>query len=105
MKERIVAHMKTQFGLPEDQLEALIPNFIQTLREHLTELENAVSDGNLEHIGRAAHTIKGALLNLGLTESAETARIIENDAKAGQTQTDYPDLLGNIQTDLHVLFV
>lgn len=96
--------MKRQFGFPEQQLEAMIPVFIKTLYEHQVELEKAVTSGNLEHIGRAAHTIKGALLNLGLSDCARTAFSIERDAKAALTHTDYQALVENLKSGFKDLF-
>jgi len=104
MREQVIAHMKSQFGLSESQLESMMPTFIQTLGEHLDELETAVSGGDLAHIGRAAHTLKGALLNLGLGSSADTALTMEKDAKAAADGTDYAGLLDLIKTAVRPLF-
>ena len=96
--------MAEQFGLPDQQLEGMIPVFIETLREHFVALEAAVAADNLEQTGRAAHTIKGALLNLGLGECAEMAADIERNAKAASMKTDYQELVGKIQAMLAGLF-
>jgi len=74
------------------------------LREHFVTLEAAVAADNLEQIGRAAHTIKGALLNLGLGECAETAADIERNAKAESMKTDYQELVERIRAMLAGLF-
>jgi HPt (histidine-containing phosphotransfer) domain-containing protein len=103
IRDRIKTHLADQFGLPDQQLESMIPVFIDTLRGHLAALESAVAAGGCDQIGRAAHTMKGALLNLGLAECAETAAAIEREAKAASTRSDYRNLVASIGAALEPL--
>ncbi len=103
IRDRIKTHLADQFGLPDRQIESMIPIFIDTLRDHLAALESAAAAGGCEQIGRSAHTIKGALLNLGLSECAETAAVIERDAKAASTRSDYRNLVAAIRAALEPL--
>ena len=82
-REIIRAHMKKQFGLSHEQIDALLPSFLDTLAGYLKELGAHFAGGRQEEVGRVAHTTKGALLNLGLHEQAELAKHIELKAKGG----------------------
>ena len=82
-------HLQEQFGLSAEQVEDLLPLFLKTLGAYLIDLETAVAAHDLPLLTRNAHTIKGALLNLGLKDSAEQARVIELLARTGNESTDY----------------
>jgi HPt (histidine-containing phosphotransfer) domain-containing protein len=76
--------MKKQFGLSSDQIDSMLPSFMDTLAGYLDELGTHFAAGNQEEVGRVAHTTKGALLNLGLHDQAALAKDIELRAKAGR---------------------
>ena len=99
-KEQIKNHIQRQFGLPEEQVEEMIPIFLATLAEHLKNLEQTVDGGNYLEIGAAAHTIKGALLNLGLSESAELALSIEQKGKSAESGADFRTILDALRSQL-----
>ena len=99
-KEQIKNHIKRQFGLPEGQVEEMIPIFLATLAEHLENLEQKVDSGNCLEIGAAAHTIKGALLNLGLSESAELALSIEQKGKSAESGADFHTIFDALRSQL-----
>jgi HPt (histidine-containing phosphotransfer) domain-containing protein len=82
-------HLQEQFGLSAEQVEDLLPLFLKTLGGYLVDLESAVAAHDLQLLTRNAHTIKGALLNLGLKDSAEQAKVIELLARTGNETTDY----------------
>lgn len=82
-------HLQEQFGLSYEQVEDLLPLFLKTLGGYLVDLETAVAAKDLQLLTQNAHTIKGALLNLGLTDSAEQAKVIELLARTGNESTDY----------------
>ncbi len=86
-QERIKTYLLNQFNLPAEQIDTMIPGFISSLAEHLTRLEEAFTSGDLEKLGKAGHTIKGALLNLGLHDCADLAYEIEQKSK--KRQGDY----------------
>lgn len=83
-RSHIKQYLLEQFGLPEDQIDALLPSFFEAVAEHQYELERAVESENVETIGRAAHKFKGALLNLGMKKPAEIAFAIECAAKQNE---------------------
>lgn len=105
VKERIKLHLATQFHLPEDQIDLMLPNFIATLGSHLENLRKALSEEDPVAIGKSGHTIKGAFLNLGLTECAEVALTIERMGKAGDTNADYRTLVNSLAEKLEPVFL
>ncbi|WP_163336872.1 Hpt domain-containing protein [Desulfopila sp. IMCC35008] len=102
--KKIELYLSSRFQLPPEQVAEMIPTFITTLKEHVVNLENALKSGSLVELGGSGHTIKGALLNLGLFESAEIALEIEKNGKAEDQGTDYQALVGKIKADLTPLF-
>jgi len=87
-KEDIRAHLRTQFGLTQEQIDSMLPSFLGTLAEYLAELGTHFAADDSVEVGRLAHKTKGALLNLGLPEQAELAKDIETRAKAGADLQD-----------------
>ena len=82
-RDKIRVHMQNQFGLSDQQIDSMLPSFMETLAGYLNELAVQFAAGDQQEAGRVAHTIKGALLNLGLHEQASLAKDIELRAKAG----------------------
>ena len=102
-KEQIMSHLASQFGLPTEQIDAMIPSFITTLGSHLQNLEDALAGGDLVLLGKMSHTIKGAFLNLGLDECASIALQIEKQGKAGDTSTNYRQLVDDLRNRVNPL--
>lgn len=91
--QTIKDHLKRQFNLPIEQIELMLPSFIDTIDSHMAKLQEAWTKGDLVLLGRAGHTIKGAFLNLGLDECAQIALRIEERGKAGDPSEDYNKLI------------
>lgn len=100
-REEIKQYLVKQFNLMPDQVEALLPGLVSTLSEHIDNLENALKSRDLALLGKAAHTIKGALLNLGLQECADIAYTLEKKGKAGQENANYQELVQSIREKLN----
>ncbi len=98
--DSIRRYIKSQFDLPDDQIESMIPLFLATLAEHLTTLDQACAANDPAKLGQVAHTIKGALLNLGLHQAAEIARAIEEHGKAADDTADYQALAAELKNSL-----
>lgn len=99
-KEQIKDYLVSQFNLPPEQIETMLPGLITTLADHIDNLEVALEQGNLEQLGKAGHTIKGALLNLGLEECADIAYSIELNGKAGSDDINYQEKVKSIREKL-----
>ncbi|MDJ0623419.1 MAG: Hpt domain-containing protein [Desulfocapsaceae bacterium] len=93
---RIKEYLGNQFDLPEDQIESMLPEFRKTLAIHMENLKAAQNSNDLDELQGAAHTMKGALLNLGLNDCAELALEIESGAAAGDGAVDYSQLITRI---------
>lgn len=102
-RDQIKWYLKDQFNLPEDQIDSMIPGFLNTLNSHLTKLEEALRQQDPYLLGRAGHTMKGALLNLGLHDTATIAFTIEQKGKAGEAGTDFEGLVTSLRARLDSL--
>ncbi len=95
-RDKIRKHMQNQFGLSKEQIDSMLPSFMDTLADYINELAAQFDAGNHEEVGRIAHRTKGALFNLGLHEQAELAKHIELRAKAGgelvELEADFKNL-------------
>ncbi|MEE4243025.1 MAG: Hpt domain-containing protein [Desulfopila sp.] len=92
----IKEYLGRQFNFPEEQVESMMPQFRRTLVSHMTNLEKIHRQESLGDLEKAAHTIKGAFLNLGLTDCAELAKQIEGGAANNDTTIDYTALIAHI---------
>jgi HPt (histidine-containing phosphotransfer) domain-containing protein len=97
LSDRIRLFLCEQFQLTPDQVAEMMPNFIATLSVHMENLERSLAADDPLVIGKAGHTIKGALLNLGLTDYAELAYAIEKMGKGGDRSADYKALVANLR--------
>jgi HPt (histidine-containing phosphotransfer) domain-containing protein len=105
MHQQKIQHIKTylteQFNLPAEQVEMLLPSFIETLGTHMQNLESALTENNPASIGAVGHTIKGAFLNLGLEDCASIALRIEQSGKAGDHDTNYKQLVEELRLKIN----
>lgn len=75
----------------------MLPEFKSTLSSHLESLEEALKENNPATLIRAVHTIKGAFLNLGLSECAKIALDIERGARISDESLDYHALVASLR--------
>jgi len=99
-QEEIKDYLVHHFNLPDEQIRSMLPDLIDTLSDHLDTLEAELKQGDLERLGKAGHTIKGALLNLGLKECADIAYSIETNGKGGNTGVNYELLVESLREKL-----
>ncbi len=92
-QHRIKQHIQTAYMLSAEKSEQLIPNFLLTLRKYALELEPIHARGDLQALGKTSHTVKGALLNLGLTELADVAYAIERNSKSENREYNYRETI------------
>ena len=97
LKTQVKDYLRHQFGLPADQIDLMMPEFKKTLSQHMNSLILADQQENLTILKEAAHTMKGALLNLGFKGSAQLAQKIENESSAGNREIDYSLLIDTIK--------
>lgn len=101
--DQIEGYLCEKFHLPQEQVGEMIPNFIIALSSHMDKLDGALESGDLVMLGRAGHTMKGALLNLGLLDCVDIAMEIELKGKARDTSADYRAMLGGLRKNLEGL--
>ena len=99
-REEIKQYLLKQFSLQPEQADNLLPELLAALSGHIDNLETALQGNDPALLGKAAHTIKGALLNLGLQECADIACSVEKNGKAGQKDVDYQALVQSIREKL-----
>jgi histidine phosphotransfer protein HptB len=90
-------HLKTAYLLSDEKTTIMIPVFVRTLRSHMDRLAELAADNDMEQLSRASHAVKGALLNVGLTDLAQTAHTIEKQCKDGNRTLDYQAMITELQ--------
>ncbi len=78
-----IKKLAENLGLNEEEYQELIELFIETGMSDLDKLQSGINHGNAEEAMEAAHSIKGASGNLGLTEIYEIAKEAEQKARDG----------------------
>lgn len=96
ISDRIKLYLCDQFNLPEEQVAAMLPEFKKTLSSHMDNLKQVEPTEDLKELKKAAHTIKGAFLNLGLMDCAELAITIENAAANEDTSVNFTVLIAEM---------
>lgn len=74
----------------EDSVKRLVRKFIESTSENIACLDKAISSGNCREVQHMAHTIKGAVSQMGAQELMEVAFDIEIMGKEGRLE-DVPD--------------
>lgn len=100
--ETIQQHLKTAYLLSDEKTATMIPVFINTLRSHVARLVELATSGDLQQLGRASHAVKGALLNMGLAELAQTAHALEQQCRAGNSTFDYLARVTELQHQISI---
>jgi histidine phosphotransfer protein HptB len=95
--EKIRWHLTKQFSLRIDQVDSMMPSFIDTLGTHMSNLEDALADKDLDSLGKFGHTIKGAFLNLGMDDCAQIALVIEEKGRKGGNLTELINLMASLR--------
>ena len=90
-------HLKTAYLLNEEKIESMIPVFLATLHEHMEHLAQLAATGETAQLGQASHAVKGALLNIGLFDLADTAYAIEKQCKSGSCPENCQEMITDLQ--------
>jgi CheY-like chemotaxis protein len=75
--DRVRTHLGKCYGLSSDDAEIVLSTYIQTIRQTLARFEKALLERCCVVACSQAHSLKGALLNLGLDEQASAASVLE----------------------------
>lgn len=97
--ETIISELERRYGLNVEQTLPLIENLVETLDAHLPDLTLCQSVDNNNDLTHHAHSIKGVLLNMGLTSDAQAAKNLEDLCKTGSE----PEALREAVTTLQAM--
>ncbi|MCI5117253.1 MAG: PAS domain S-box protein [Candidatus Electrothrix sp. LOE1_4_5] len=77
--DEVMQHLMKQFELEQEDAETVLSTYADSLAQGLVDLRKNMENGEGIEGGRQAHAMKGGLLNLGLSELAETAFVLEKE--------------------------
>jgi HPt (histidine-containing phosphotransfer) domain-containing protein len=100
--DEIYNFFSSNLNLPDDKVEYFMNALVKSLKSEFHKAEQAIENKEIEKLGSIAHTIKGTLLNSGLSRWAEKAREIEFPAKSGE-EKDYSGMLAEMREGLSIL--
>ncbi|MGE4559025.1 MAG: ATP-binding protein [Desulfobulbus sp.] len=96
--EGIRTHLQTSTMLKDEQIEKILATARQGMAEQLSAAEKAEAEGDETELAKAAHTLKGTLLQCGLNPWAEVAQQIYTGIQRHETPT--PGLLRQLKEAL-----
>ncbi|RTZ65518.1 MAG: hypothetical protein DSZ29_04265 [Aquificaceae bacterium] len=94
------AHLKRELSMDDEQVINVLGTLSVPLKASLQSVEKAYKEQDLKATATTAHSLKGALLNLGLDELAELAKTIEQTSATGERVTHVKRLV-YLQEALH----
>lgn len=86
-KEQAHHYLKEQLSMDDEQVSQILTTLVEPLKKTYDDTEKAYLSKNTNALAAAAHSLKGALLNLGLNELAILAKNIEHSAKRNQFES------------------
>lgn len=98
--DQISKYLCDHYKLSAEEVESMLPTFLTTLQSHILDLENSLDAFETLSLAKAGHKLKGALLNLGLDDSAAIAKRIELEGAADNQAVDYAELVGQLKEQL-----
>jgi signal transduction histidine kinase/CheY-like chemotaxis protein/HPt (histidine-containing phosphotransfer) domain-containing protein len=98
-RDQVRNYLRTTTPLTPEQIEKILPAAIQSMADNLAQAERALQDNDLATLGRAAHTLKGTLLQCGLSAWAEKAQEIHTAIREQRT-LPFAERLGELRTGL-----
>ena len=96
-------YLHTTYGFKPEQIDSMVTSIKYSLDQEFKNAEEALAKQDTEVLWKAAHSIKGALLNAGLNDWGELARNIESSAKEGKDtayETLFRELKGGVSAIL-----
>lgn len=93
-------HLSTAYLLPPEKIETVLPRFLESLQALIFNLERAAETDSRETLGRVGHTIRGALLNLGLKELAAIAFVLEQNSRTADLEQDCAGVIAELKKEI-----
>ncbi len=85
-----LSYLRDISGGDEELFFELIDMFISQVPEYQKQLQQELSLGEWEQLGRTAHKVKSALTMMGLNDLAAEMKLLEQQAKNGEDTKSYP---------------
>jgi signal transduction histidine kinase/DNA-binding response OmpR family regulator len=82
-KKQVVRHLQQTYALNDTDIEKLLASARTNIIKILTAMNTALKGNDTQNIHRAAHSLKGILLQIGLDELAGQAEKLESDTAGG----------------------
>ncbi len=99
-KRSICRHLLHAYMLKEEQIDIYLPRFLDSLQTYLEKLQQPLQTGNFRELRKVAHTLKGALLNLGLHELADIAYTMEKAAGTEDTTQNFQAMYRQLHNEI-----
>ena len=99
---QVRTYLQTTYGFQTEQIDLMVTSIKDSLNLEFKNAEEALATLETEILWKAAHSIKGALLNAGLEDWGEFARNIEFSAKEGK-DADYKTLFRELKSGVSAL--
>ena len=80
-----LADMLAMVGDDPEFVGDIVDTYLEDAPTQLSGMITALEAGDLATLGRLAHTLKGNSRNVGATSLAEIARVLEEQARQGDT--------------------
>lgn len=78
--------MAQSLGLEEDEFFEVLTLFVEVSASDLRNIVNGLEKEDARLVSDAAHSIKGAAMNLGLTDISDIAKDVETKARESNLQ-------------------
>jgi len=91
--------LKENFHLPEEHIETMLASIRDSLNLEFANAGRGLVANDKEILWKAAHSIKGALLNAGAGDWAKLAKEIELSARAAE-DLDYETLFAELKSGM-----
>ena len=95
----VVAHLQTTTRLTAEQSQRVLAAMKKSISDNLTKAADALSLIDYPALGRAMHTLKGTLLQCGLSELAVKAEEMHQSTRSSGAVA-YAEILQQLQMDL-----
>jgi HPt (histidine-containing phosphotransfer) domain-containing protein len=79
----VFANLVETTGGELEFVDELVDTFLEDGARQIDAMRAAATDGDIERLGRAAHSIKTGCLNIGALHLGATCRALEEAARAG----------------------
>lgn len=99
--DNITAHLVSEFELSQEQIDEVLPLFVETIQSHMKELEECLQDSDFVAMKKVGHTMKGALLNLGVNDLADLASQIELYPLGTNGNNDCKDIVESLKVKIN----